>query len=468
MLLLMSFLVFHTQAAAPSSPATDEGHDPTKSFRETVRAMNSIARRRAATAQHRRLGNTPVADDTPFVESHNPGQHQGSRRRLGESKKTLIALTKTHIPSTILAELQAEQGKTKLRHKLIRILGTKVNETVHKDKQEKYDFEGKIGKIKQLQHGWIRNDARDAEIRTLVDQLEAKAFPSGEHVVLMFAMQEEADPTIQAYKLVEDHKIFKTMYPKIRCRVFKGKAGSLNLTVVCNGRDKLFLPAGWEETVVDGQPSFYVNKSDKPWTSPDGTKVPHGEGTYTRPHSNMDNVAMTPAAMVATLVCTMLRPDLVINVGLAGGWEKRGGAVNNIFIPDRVQNHDRRIPFGWEDYGIGLLTVPCGRALREENKTWKAGLCSTGNSFTASPKEEEFFEKHKPDVKEMEFAAIAWVCVQFDMKYFALKAITDLDDKPNNFQAFLKNKRRLSDKLRDAVEIALCYIAKNGVTAVVN
>merc|ERR1711964_14222 len=42
------------------------------------------------------------------------------------------------------------------------------------------------------------------------------------------------------------------------------------------------LPDGWDETVVDGEP-FYVNKSGQPWTSPDGTKVPHGEGTHTRP-----------------------------------------------------------------------------------------------------------------------------------------------------------------------------------------
>merc|ERR1711964_882625 len=41
------------------------------------------------------------------------------------------------------------------------------------------------------------------------------------------------------------------------------------------------LPDGWEET-FDGEP-FYVNKSGQPWTSPDGTKVPHGEGTHTRP-----------------------------------------------------------------------------------------------------------------------------------------------------------------------------------------
>merc|ERR1711900_48105 len=43
------------------------------------------------------------------------------------------------------------------------------------------------------------------------------------------------------------------------------------------------LPDGWEET-FDGEP-FYVNKSGEPWTSPDGTKVPHGEGTHTRPES---------------------------------------------------------------------------------------------------------------------------------------------------------------------------------------
>merc|ERR1711964_128610 len=44
------------------------------------------------------------------------------------------------------------------------------------------------------------------------------------------------------------------------------------------------LPDGWEET-FDGEP-FYVNKSGEPWTSPDGTKVPHGEGTHTRPEDH--------------------------------------------------------------------------------------------------------------------------------------------------------------------------------------
>merc|ERR1711964_90811 len=42
------------------------------------------------------------------------------------------------------------------------------------------------------------------------------------------------------------------------------------------------LPKGWEETVVDEKP-YYANKSGQPWTSADGVKVPHGEGTHTRP-----------------------------------------------------------------------------------------------------------------------------------------------------------------------------------------
>merc|ERR1711964_304141 len=53
------------------------------------------------------------------------------------------------------------------------------------------------------------------------------------------------------------------------------------------------LPAGWEETVVDGKPfyQYYVNKRGQPgcqpWprnpTSADGQKVPRGAGTHTSP-----------------------------------------------------------------------------------------------------------------------------------------------------------------------------------------
>jgi len=53
--------------------------------------------------------------------------------------------------------------------------------------------------------------------------------------------------------------------------------------------DALAIPAGWEETVVDGQPfyQYYVNKSGQPWPrnqkDDDGTKKKSGKGRPTRP-----------------------------------------------------------------------------------------------------------------------------------------------------------------------------------------
>jgi len=49
-----------------------------------------------------------------------------------------------------------------------------------------------------------------------------------------------------------------------------------------------FLPKGWKETIVNGEP-FYMNETGQPWTSADGTKVPHGKGTRTRPNNDCDN-----------------------------------------------------------------------------------------------------------------------------------------------------------------------------------
>jgi len=85
--------------------------------------------------------------------------------------------------------------------------------------------------------------------------------------------------------------------------------------------------------------------------------------------TNCDNVGTTPAAMIATSVCLKLQPSIVLNVGTAGGWNERGAEIAKIYIPNRIQNHDRRIPLDtidaqrWRQYGVGALDVPIGAKL---------------------------------------------------------------------------------------------------------
>ena len=37
-----------------------------------------------------------------------------------------------------------------------------------------------------------------------------------------------------------------------------------------------------------------------------------------------------------------IKPDLVINAGTAGGFQKHDTAIGDVFISSRVKNHDRR------------------------------------------------------------------------------------------------------------------------------
>ena len=54
---------------------------------------------------------------------------------------------------------------------------------------------------------------------------------------------------------------------------------------------------------------------------------------------------------------------------------------------------------------------------------------STSDSLDASPRDLELLRAEGAAVKEMEAAAIAWVCQQLHVDFFALKSITDIVDR---------------------------------------
>merc|ERR1711964_608523 len=112
-------------------------------------------------------------------------------------------------------------------------------------------------------------------------------------------------------------------------------------------------------------------------------------------------------------------------------------------MPDRFQNHDRRIPDlfanGYQDYGIGLLKVSCGTGIRSRLDI-PGGLCSTGESVFASDLEEKHFSTKStedenlntyaknghPVVKDMDTAAVGWVCKVLKKKFMVLKVISNV------------------------------------------
>ena len=72
----------------------------------------------------------------------------------------------------------------------------------------------------------------------------------------------------------------------------------------------------------------------------------------------VDNVGTVPAALSTFLAIHQLSPDLIINAGTAGGFNKKGASIGDAYICSHMKNHDRRIPIpGFTEYGTGCYTA---------------------------------------------------------------------------------------------------------------
>ena len=115
-------------------------------------------------------------------------------------------------------------------------------------------------------------------------------------VVILFAMEQEAAPTIARLGL----KPVGAFAPPLACLAFEGEHEGLAVAVVVNGTDAVFKTA---------------------------------------------NVGTVAAALTAHAVCERLKPDLLISAGTAGGFKARGGCIGDVYVTSDSVNHDRR----WRD-----------------------------------------------------------------------------------------------------------------------
>jgi hypothetical protein len=122
-------------------------------------------------------------------------------------------------------------------------------------------------------------------------------------VLVLIAMEAEAKPFIEKLNLVEQPL---NLGP---CMSYKGVVGDLTVVCVTNGKD-----------------------------------VRH----------SVDNVGTTPAAISTFIAINTYKPCLIINAGTAGGFNRVGGNIGDVYICNNFKHHDRRIPIpGFENYGLG-------------------------------------------------------------------------------------------------------------------
>lgn len=225
-----------------------------------------------------------------------------------------------------------------------------------------------------------------------------------DHVVLLFAMQDEALPLIRRLELADKGNL----QPPMPMRWYDGEVGSLRVDVVVMGADRRY---------------------------------------------GVDCVGTQPAAVATHIALHKLNPDLLVNAGTCGGFIQRGGAIGKVYLTGGpFYFHDRRIPLApfekYADGGYQLCDVDdWAAALKLEQ-----GVVSSGNSLDMNEDDAQRIHAFGTHAKDMEAAAIAWVADQYEKPLCAVKAVTDLvDGEHPTHEEFERNLHTASDALSDTL-----------------
>jgi 5'-methylthioadenosine nucleosidase len=179
------------------------------------------------------------------------------------------------------------------------------------------------------------------------------------------------------------------------------------------------------------------------------------------PTTGVDRIGPVHAAWALTRAIAVRKPDLVVNMGTAGGFAAQGLDIADLVLARDTMFHDARVALGGFDAvaraharlsasdaeldAIASAIATCvGHAAR-------TGLVSSGSSLDATADELALFARMRTLAKDMELAALAAVCATERIPLVALKGVTDLVDRHEPaHEAFVRNLARTSGRLADA------------------
>ncbi len=163
-------------------------------------------------------------------------------------------------------------------------------------------------------------------------------------IMLVMAMQKEADPIIENLKMEMIPKA--DAFGDLPFRAYSTKKKGRNFYIIVPGEDTRYSLA------KGGHPT---------------------------------NVGTQPAAVATALGIMKFSPDLILNAGTAGSRNEKIQVGDVVVSNGMVKFHDRNIPFdGYDEYGAGnypTLKVPPELISQLDVKE---GNISTGNSFIDS------------------------------------------------------------------------------------
>jgi 5'-methylthioadenosine nucleosidase len=175
------------------------------------------------------------------------------------------------------------------------------------------------------------------------------------------------------------------------------------------------------------------------------------------PRHGVDAIGTEAAALATFAAARAVAPDLVVSAGTAGGWQRHGAAVGDVYLSgDRFVYHDRRIDLpGFDAYGVGSWPGVDTSGLAAQLGL-RRGIVTSGDSLDESAEDAVRIRASGAEVKEMEAAAVAWVADLLRIPVLAVKAVTDLVDHPApTAEQFTANLAVATERLRDAVVAVL-------------
>lgn len=174
------------------------------------------------------------------------------------------------------------------------------------------------------------------------------------------------------------------------------------------------------------------------------------------------NIGKVHAAAVTQLVIDKEHPDLIINVGISGGFA-REVVLGDVVMPTEVIQYDSDqtklgYPLGRihkiEKVKVPLLTIR-GKSF------WKKGTCITADKILSDNNEGSIlYEKFHPSVVDMELGAIAQICYMNKVKLLALKSPVDIVEREEVTRFTLRIDQSMS-ALNKALSMVLLSLSKD-------
>lgn len=182
-------------------------------------------------------------------------------------------------------------------------------------------------------------------------------------------------------------------------------------------------------------------------------------------------IGKVPAALATAILIDKFQPDYIVNTGSAGGFDQLL-KVGDIVISSEVRYHDVDVTaFGYE---VGQLPANPPAYLPHpeliaaakigisslENIQTLVGLITTGDTFMTKEVDIAKAKANFPTMAavEMEGAAIANTCHQFDIPFVIIRSMSDIAGKesPSSFEAYLEtasiNSSQLVISMLDALK----------------